>query len=82
MSRLVRYRSEMGVVLAFVKPGRKLLSIVPMDSGGIKVRKAPLREERYLSDVEYPVGKAKRRFLAAGRRFGISKGAKALIKEA
>lgn len=81
MSSLVRYRSDEGVVIAFVKPGRKLLSMVAMDAAGLRVRKVPLSDERYISPLDYPVAKARRRFLAAGKRFGISKGAKALIKE-
>lgn len=83
--QLVRYRTDHGVYTAIVKPGRKLLSVVAIDSTPITVRKTSNDEARYMRPVaDYPLRKAARQMLRAGsrNRLGMTKAARALLKEA
>ena len=82
--RLFRYRTDRGAfAVMIVKEGRKFLHGVGIDKT-VKVVAVPRELSDRLSPVEYknkpyPVRRACRRFLEAGRSLGISKGAKALI---
>jgi len=78
--QVVRYRTDHGTCCALVESGRKWLQVIQMDSSGIRVRKVPCSDERYMTPMDYPLAKAKKRFRLAGRRFGITKGAKQLLR--
>lgn len=83
--QLMRYRTDHGVYTAIVKTGRKLLSVVMLDSAPITVRKAPIDDVRFMREVaDYPLRKAARQMLLAGskKRLGMTKTARALLKEA
>lgn len=79
--RVVRYRTDRGVFNAMVDDtGRKWLKVLIMDAGGIRIQKQPRSEERFMSTLDYPLAKARKRFRAAGRKFGITKSAKQLLR--
>jgi len=79
--QVVRYHSDIGNHIVLVaKTGRKFISIIPMDSSGIRVRKVPLSEERYFKELDYPVKKAKKIFRQAAKNFGVTKTARQLLK--
>lgn len=81
--RIVTYRTDEGTRTAIVgRPGRKYLPAVLMDAGGLRVHKLPLAEDRYMTDLDYSLRAAARKYLKAGRLFGITKAAKALLKAA
>jgi hypothetical protein len=98
MIELVRYhlfhkgRSgyESCVRTAFVKRGRKWMHVLCIDataSGGMKLWKVPLSDERYMRPLlhkgkPYPFKRAIKIYHAMGKTHGISKGAKKLLKEA
>jgi len=77
---VVRYRSNTGVSTALVEEGRKWLSLLTMDSGGLTVKRVPKSERRYMTDIDYKIGLAKRKFRSAGRKFGITKAARKFLK--
>lgn len=75
-------------VTAVVQEGRKLVHCVSIDSGGVRVHNLPLEEARtfrkvtlYKHEADYPVPRACRKMLDAGRRLGISAAAKTILKE-
>lgn len=86
--RLQNYRTDHGTKTVLVGPkGRKLLPILLMESSGLTVVKAPLSDERFLSDV-IQSGKSKsmksrvKQFRAFGKRTGMTKAAKAFLTKA
>ena len=80
--QLKNYHTSEGVRVAFVAEGRTKLTVIHMDAGGIKARRIPKSESRYMADLDYPRRKAVRKFLSAGKRFGITKGARQLLRAA
>ena len=82
----VRYRTDEGVYVALlVLRGTKYLHLIPMDSGGIKIIKVPLTEERYMKLLTkgantYPLKRARKLFKRAGEVFGISEDAKKALR--
>jgi hypothetical protein len=85
--RLQNYRTDHGTKTVLVgEPGRKYMPVLIMDKGLI-VKKVPLSDERYMSEVAE--SKVRRSlmpvvtfFAAYGARNGISKAAKRFIKDA
>lgn len=69
--KVIRYHMEDGVFTGLlVAEGRKFLKVVLMDSAGIKLRKVPLAEQRYMKDLpDYPVQRAQEKFRDAARKF-------------
>lgn len=69
----------------FIGRGRKWLQLIPMDSNGIRVRKVPFAEERYLQKLDYPLSRARRHFRSAARLFnsvtGVSKSTRKALKD-
>ena len=63
-----------------VKRGSRLIHLILMDSGGIKVHKVPLSEDRYITKFDYPVDRAKKRFRAAFKTFGGTKEARRYLR--
>lgn len=80
---VARYRTENGVVHALCIPKRTITHAVLMTDVPLKARAIRGEERRFLTPLEdYPVKKAAKHFRHAGRSFGITKGARALIREA
>ena len=82
MSELVTYRTDAGIKTAIaLKPGRKWLPVIVIDSP-MRVRKVPLSERRFMTPLaDYPLRRAVRKYLAAGRRLGITKRARKALRE-
>jgi hypothetical protein len=85
---VVKWRTdEGGVVTAILLGrGRKYLRLIPIDSAGIKLTNVSFDEERHMVPAEfkgkpYPVKRAARSILKFGKTFGITKTAKAALKE-
>lgn len=85
---VIRYHFEDGSCTALlVNRGRKFISLIPMataGSGGLRVVKIPLREERRIKPVlyhgqPYPEARAIKHFRKAYRKFGGSQAVKAAI---
>jgi hypothetical protein len=79
--RLVHFHREDGVRVAVVgEPGRKWVYAATFDSP-IRLLKLPLEEQKYMRDLtELTVQKAAKKMLAAGKRLGITDGARAFLK--
>lgn len=68
--QMVRYKTEDGVTNAIlVATGRKYSQVIMMDSTGIRIRRVPKTEEKYMVPTDYPLEEAKRRFRDAVLRF-------------
>lgn len=79
--RLVTYKLDpCGSKIAFVKVARKLLHLVMMENSGLCVKKVPLSEERFMTDLDYNMPKAAKRFRKFGKAHGSSKAARNLLK--
>jgi hypothetical protein len=77
----VTYRSTTGVRPALVvRTGYKFISLIWMDSAGIRIHRLPKDELRYMSASRIAVTKFKRALRSAGRAFGITKGAAAALR--
>lgn len=78
---VLRYKTHRGTFPALhIKDGRKLMHLILMDSHGIRVTKVPLSEARYMTVLDYRVSRAKRLLRAAGKKFGITKEARAALR--
>lgn len=83
---VVRLRGDFGAQNYLVfKEGRKLLHAVTMD-GQVRLVTMPKEEARYFQPLEhrgkpYPVARACRRYLSAGKTIGITDGAKDALVE-
>jgi len=81
--KVMRYRTDEGVfTVLLVKTGNKWAQVMFMDAAGIRIKRVPVADiERYMWELEcYPLQRAVRRFRAAGKRFGITGGAKQALK--
>jgi len=69
--RLVNYKTEDGIYTALhVKTGRRYAQVVVMDSSGIRIRRVPKDEERFMRELpDYPIEKAKEHFRNAVKKF-------------
>lgn len=81
MTEVVRYWSEVGgyVVALKVKEGPKFITVIPMDSAGIRLVKIPVKEAA-ITPIEYSLKKAKKIFRAAAKKFGVTTGAKPYLR--
>ena len=83
----IRYHSEQGWIAgAIVARGRALLQCVFVEGSGLSITKLPLADERFMQPLEYrgqpyPENRARRHLRRMGRKFGITKAAKAALKE-
>jgi hypothetical protein len=75
-------------VTAVVQEGRKLTHFVSIESTGVRVHSLPIEETRnfkkvtaFKKEIEYPVARACRKMLDAGKRLGITAAAKTILKE-
>jgi hypothetical protein len=87
MYQLMDYFSDHGHKTVLVGPkGRKLVPILVMESSGLTVRKVPLTEERFLTELPLPprsrgIETVAKRFKAFGLRHGMTKAAKSFLKQ-
>lgn len=81
-ARVVRWRRDDGVRHGLAgEPGRKYVPVVVVDYP-VRLLKVPLYEQRYMTELDQPsVKKAVRDILKAGRRLGITEGAKRWLCE-
>lgn len=83
--QVMHYHTSDGVRTGLlVGTGRKYLKVLMMDNP-LRVRKVPLREQKYIKILEsYPLWKAKKHFRRAAKRWHIagdlSKAVKAVIR--
>lgn len=77
---VANWKSDAGVRVALVQPGRKLVHMVVSDFP-VHVESRPLSEERYLEPIDYPVPRAVRKLLAFGKHGNITTGARRLLRE-
>lgn len=75
-----RFHSADGfMTVLLVTVGPKFVSIIPMDSSGIRIVKVPASDQRYMKPMDYPIEKALRHFRHAARNFGCTQAAALLI---
>jgi len=84
---LKNYRTDHGVKTVLIgETGRKYFQMLMMDHSGLVVKKVPLSEQRYLSDV-IQNGKSKsiktitRQYREFGKRTGMTKAAKSFLSQ-
>lgn len=77
---VVLYKTTLGARTAIVSEGRKKLSAVVLDIP-VRVLRLPKSERRYMRPLDYPLAKAKKHYRAAGRRLGVQKSARRLLRE-
>lgn len=67
---VIRYRTEDGTFTALrVSTGRKYTQLIMMDSSGIRIKRVPNSDEKYMKVIDYPIEKAKAHFRDATKRF-------------
>jgi len=76
-----RWHGPEGCRIALIKRGRQLLHVCVLEHP-VTVIKVPLREERHVTALNYPLGKAARKFRHFARSGNATQAALALIKEA
>jgi len=76
---VVRYFTDRGIRTAIVSEGRKKLSVVLIDSP-VRRTFVDKSERRYMTSMDYPLAKAKRIYRRAGKRLGMNKTARKLLK--
>jgi hypothetical protein len=65
--QVIKYRTDNGSRTALlIKSGRKFHHIMPMDLP-IRIRKVAKAEERYFTELDYPLARAKRIFRDSAR---------------
>ena len=68
--KVVKYRTQDGVFTAIrVKDGTKYIQVILMDSAGIRIRRVHLSEAKYMTDLDYPLRRAQKKFMAAAKKF-------------
>lgn len=86
----VRGGFESAQRVAFIKKGKKWIQVLAIDassSGGMKMWKEPIAHEANMKPLlykgkPYPVNRALKVFRKVGKTHGITKSAKAFLKEA
>ena len=79
--KVVNYNTECGTVAALVgKKGRKFFHVLLLGFP-VRVRRVPLSEAKYMTDVDYSLRKAVEVYRMAGERMGMTKGAERLLNE-
>ena len=79
---VARYRTAHGVTVALCINKRLITHAVVLNEVPLRHRLLRGDERRYLEPLQYPLPKAVKRFRAAGRRLGMTSGARKLLKEA
>lgn len=82
---IVDYHTELGHTSALIiDRGTKWMSIIPIESHAVRVRRVPLTEERYMTPATfngkpYPITRAVRHYKKHAKSFGITKSAKRVL---
>lgn len=79
---LVRYHTGSCFVAAISMPGRTRLHLAVIQDAGVVALDVPMSEQRYCEALPGRVDRAARRMLKAGRRLGITKGARDILAAA
>ena len=77
---VVRYYDHGYRVAVWESTGSKWCHLIPMHSAGIRCVRVPVKEQRDFTVLEYSLPRACRRFLSAGRRFGITRDARRRLR--
>ena len=79
---IVNIHLDHGFRLALVcKEGRKFVQLIWIESSGVKLHALPLTSMRHAKPADYPIRRAARKMLEAGRSLGITKKARATLKQ-
>jgi hypothetical protein len=78
--RVVRYRSDYGCQTGVLCEGRKWDYFISSNSFPITARKLAKEEQRHMTDLQVPLGLTLRRLRAAGKRMGLTKLARRLLR--
>ena len=80
--KVIRYRTDEGVFTGLqILEGHKFIHLILMDSAGIRIRKVPVAEGRFIKVLDYPLQRAALVFRKAGGNFGITDGAKQALRD-
>jgi len=84
--RVIRFHDGEGYRTAVAKDGYKLVHLIAITSSGVRKIDLPSTDAQRFTQVmykgaPYPVDRACRKMLVAGRALGIDKGAKAILKK-
>lgn len=79
--RVVRYRAPDGIRTAIVEEAGKHIRVCVIDAP-MTVRRVPASEGQYMTDIDYPLERAKKRYRRAGRRLGMGKNARRFLRGA
>lgn len=77
-----RWHSPEGNVIVIVKRGTSNIHCVLQDLPVVRMVTLPKEAERNITRMDYPLKRAVRQYLAFGRKYDITKGAKTLLQEA
>lgn len=78
---VARWHSPEGCFMAVVKRGRALLHLVTQGYP-VRLDSLPIKDERSLTPVDYPIKRAARKMLEFGKHDNITSGARKLLQEA
>jgi hypothetical protein len=78
--RVVRYRSDYGCQTGVLIEGRKWDYFIAANSFPITARKLAKEEQRHMEDLPVPLGRTLQRLRAAGKRMGLTKRARRLLR--
>lgn len=79
--KVVRFRREDGCVTGVALWGRKWIHMAIFDTP-VRLLKVPLEEQRHITPLDLKVPRAAKRMRAAGKRLGITEGARKFLTEA
>lgn len=77
---VVRYYEDGFRVGILAKEGTKYAQVIVRNGNSIGTKKFPVDDDSALEYLEYPVAKAVKSFLRAGKQYGITKAAKELLE--
>ena len=77
---VIQYYDDGFRIGILAKEGNKYASVVCRDGNSITVKKFPADDDSLFDYLDYPVEKAIKKYLAAGKKYGITKAAKELLK--
>lgn len=79
--KLIRYKTQYGLRTAIlICSGPKFHTLIMMDAAGLTLTRVPKAEARWFREMQYPIKRAVKKFRAAGRRFGMTKGARQVLR--
>jgi len=79
MLTVVEFHSEDCVRTVIMEPKKKYIHVVTVDRQ-VCVKKVPHSDIKYMTPIDYPLRLAKRVMRDTGRRIGITKAAKKMLR--